>query len=86
MMTKKIGIIFKQAPHTTSNGREGLDMLLALSALTSKIALFFIDDGVYQLLTGQQPEQILARNYPATFAALPFYDVEEYYLCERSQR
>lgn len=84
MMTEKIGIIFRQAPHGNSSGREGLDMVLALSAFTSQIALFFIDDGVYQLLANQQPEHILSRNYPATFAALPFYEIDECYLCNTS--
>ena len=44
----------------------------------------FVGDGVLQLLPGQQPEKILARNYIATFGVLPLYDVERCYLCQAS--
>lgn len=79
---KRIAFVFTQAPHGNSAGREGLDALLATSALSENIGVFFIGDGVLQLLPAQQPEKILARNYIATFGILPLYDVEDYYLCE----
>ncbi|VTT29268.1 tRNA 5-methylaminomethyl-2-thiouridine synthase TusC [Klebsiella pneumoniae] len=77
----RIAFVFTQAPHGTSAGREGLDAVLATSALSEDIALFFVSDGVLQLTAGQQPQQILARNYIATFGVLPIYDVERCYLC-----
>lgn len=79
---KKVAFVFTQAPHGNSAGREGLDALLATSALSENIGVFFIGDGVLQLLSAQQPEKILARNYIATFGVLPLYDVEDCYLCE----
>jgi len=78
----RIAFMFTQAPHGSSAGREGLDAVLATSALSEDIALFFVSDGVLQLTEGQQPERILARNYIATFGVLPLYDVERCYLCE----
>ncbi|MBK0033375.1 sulfurtransferase complex subunit TusC [Erwinia sp. S43] len=77
----RIAFVFSQAPHGTSAGREGLDAVLATSALSDEIALFFISDGVLQLTAEQQPQQILARNYIATFGVLPLYDVEHCYIC-----
>lgn len=56
--------------------------MLATSALTEKVGVFFISDGVLQLLPDQQPDRILARNYIATFKVLPLYDIEECYLCQ----
>ncbi|KAB7894996.1 sulfurtransferase complex subunit TusC [Rouxiella sp. S1S-2] len=81
---KKVAFVFSQGPHGTSAGREGLDALLATSALSENIGVFFVADGVLQLLPGQQPEKILARNYIATYGVLPLYDVEECFLCEAS--
>lgn len=81
MARKRIAFIFTQGPHGSSAGREGLDALLATSALSEDIGVFFISDGVLQLLPQQQPEKILARNYIATFGVLPLYDVENCYLC-----
>lgn len=80
----KIAFVFTQAPHGGSAGREGLDAVMAVSALTEEIALFFISDGVMQLLPNQQPEKVLARNYIATFGVLPLYDIENFYACSAS--
>ena len=79
---KRVAFVFTHGPHGSSAGREGLDALLATSALSEDIGVFFLGDGVLQLLPDQQPEKILARNYIATFGVLPLYDVENCYLCE----
>lgn len=81
---KRVAFIFSQAPHGSSAGREGLDAVMAVSALSEEIALFFISDGVLQLLGDQQPEKVLARNYIATFGVLPLYDLENFYVCSAS--
>jgi tRNA 2-thiouridine synthesizing protein C len=38
--------------------------------------VFFVGDGVFQLLPGQQPSAVLARDYIATFKVLPLYDID----------
>ncbi|HHL2559791.1 TPA: sulfurtransferase complex subunit TusC [Yersinia enterocolitica] len=81
-----IAFVFTQGPHGNSAGREGLDAMLATSALSEDIGVFFISDGVLQLLPEQNPYNILARNYIATFGVLPLYDVENYYVCEASMQ
>ncbi|MGB9097823.1 sulfurtransferase complex subunit TusC [Erwinia sp.] len=80
----RVAFVFNQAPHGTSAGREGLDAVMAMSALSEDVALFFVGDGVFQLIAGQDPEQILSRNYIATFGVLPLYDVEHFYVCAAS--
>ena len=82
----RIAFIFTSAPHGSSAGREGLDALLATSALTDDMGVFFVGDGVLQLLAGQQPAAILARDYIATFKVLPLYDIENCWLCAASLR
>lgn len=83
---KSVAFVFTQAPHGSAAGREGLDALLATLAFTKNenIGVFFVADGVLQLLPQQQPEKILARNYIATFNLLTLYEVKKCYLCERS--
>ncbi len=80
----RVAFIFSSAPHGSAAGREGLDALLATSALTEDIGVFFIGDGVFQLLAGQQPQVVLARDYIATFKVLPLYDIETFYVCAAS--
>jgi len=81
---KRVAFVFTSAPHGSTSGREGLDALLATSALTEDIGVFFLGDGVFQLLAGQHPQAILARDYIATFKVLPLYDIDIYYVCADS--
>ncbi|UTV27988.1 sulfurtransferase complex subunit TusC [Photobacterium atrarenae] len=79
-----LGFVFHTAPHGSTSGREGLDAVLATSAYSEAIQVFFIGDGVFQLLAGQQPELILCRDYIATFKMLELYDIEQVYVCQQS--
>lgn len=83
---KRIAFVFSTAPHGSASGREGLDALLATSALTEALGVFFIGDGVFQILQGQKPDVVLARDYIATFKLLELYDIEQCWLCAASMR
>ncbi|WP_029685412.1 sulfurtransferase complex subunit TusC [Tatumella saanichensis] len=80
----RIAFVFTSAPHGSSGGREGLDALLATSALSDECGVFFIGDGVLQILPDQQPAAILSRHHAATFGVLALYDIERCYLCRES--
>ncbi|WP_421282262.1 sulfurtransferase complex subunit TusC [Aeromonas taiwanensis] len=80
----KIAFICRRGPHGTASGREGLDALLATSALTESLALFLLEDGVLQLVREQSPQGILQRHYAPTFKMLELYDIEEVYVCAAS--
>ncbi|EOD54911.1 sulfurtransferase complex subunit TusC [Aeromonas molluscorum] len=80
----KIAFIGRRGPHGSAAGREGLDALLASSALTESLALFLIEDGVLQLVRDQRPQTILQRHYAPAFKLLELYDVEELYVCADS--
>ncbi|MCK6265225.1 sulfurtransferase complex subunit TusC [Vibrio sp. ZSDE26] len=79
---KKLGFIFHSPPHSTSAGREGLDALLAASAYSEDIYVFFIGDGVAQAISSQQPEQLLSRDYISSFKLMDLYDIEQVYVCQ----
>ncbi|KFC04949.1 TusC family tRNA 5-methylaminomethyl-2-thiouridine synthase [Trabulsiella guamensis ATCC 49490] len=83
---KRVAFVFSTAPHGSASGREGLDALLATSALTDEIGVFFVGDGVLQILDGQHPQTVLARDYIATFKLLPLYDIEQCWTCAASLR
>ncbi|WP_417617836.1 sulfurtransferase complex subunit TusC [Oceanisphaera sp.] len=80
----KVAFIFRTPPHGSAAGREGLDAVLATSALSEDIGVFFVDDGVYQLLQGQAPGAILGRDYAPAFGLLELYDVDNVYVCSQS--
>ena len=79
-----IAIINKSAPYGSSNAQESLDMALAMSNFAQDVSVFFIEDGVLQLLVSQDPTVINAEAYHKTFAALEFYDIENIYVCKHS--
>ena len=79
-----IAIINKSAPYGSSNAQESLDMALAMSNFAQDVSVFFIEDGVLQLLVSQDPTVINAKAYHKTFAALEFYDIENIYVCKHS--
>ncbi|AEY02953.1 intracellular sulfur oxidation protein DsrF [Oceanimonas sp. GK1] len=80
----KVAFIFRTAPHGSAAGREGLDAVLATSALSEALAVFFMDDGVYQLKREQAPAAIHGRDYAPTFGLLELYDIEQVYVCAAS--
>ncbi|MEI6896006.1 MAG: sulfurtransferase complex subunit TusC [Psychromonas sp.] len=84
MKEKKIGIINRCLPHGAVQGRESLDLTLALSAFNESLSLFFIADGIYQLVDGHNPAEILQKNFQPLFKMLALYDVENIYVCEQS--
>ncbi|WP_207761370.1 sulfurtransferase complex subunit TusC [Conservatibacter flavescens] len=82
----QIAFVFRTAPYGTSVSREGLDALLAASAFCEpeEMAVFFIDDGIFNLCSIQQPESILQKNIGAMFKLLDLYDIEQRYICQQS--
>ncbi|NOJ00106.1 sulfurtransferase complex subunit TusC [Vibrio kanaloae] len=81
---RELAFIFNSFPHSTAAGREGLDALLAASAYSEDIFVFFVGDGVTQLLKAQQPDEVLSRDYISAFKLMDLYDIEQVYVCQRS--
>ena len=84
MKEKKVGIINRYAAHGFATGRESLDLTLAMSAFNESLSLFFIGDGVFQLVKGHSPQAILQKNYQPLFKMLEMYEVEKIYVCGAS--
>lgn len=82
----KIAFLFRTSPHGTSFSREGLDAILAATAFCepNDIGIFFIDDGVLNLIDNQQPEIIQQKDFIRTFKLLDLYDVEQRFICTAS--
>ena len=57
-----LALVNKTAPYGGANGQESLDLALAAGSFGQDVSLFFIEDGVFQLLAGQAPENIEAKN------------------------
>ena len=82
----KLAFLFRTAPHGNAISREGLDALLAATAFCDEeeIGVFFMDDGVLNLLDGQNPELLLQKDFIRTFKLLDLYDIEQRFVCADS--
>ena len=82
----KLAFLFRTAPHGNAISREGLDALLAATAFCDEeeIGVFFIDDGVLNLLDGQNPELLLQKDFIRTFKLLDLYDIKQRFVCANS--
>ena len=82
----KLAFLFHTVPHGNAISREGLDALLAATAFCDEeeIGVFFIDDGVLNLLDGQNPELLLQKDFIRTFKLLDLYDIEQRFVCADS--
>ena len=60
--------------------------MLAATAFCDEedIGVFFIDDGVLNLLDGQNPELLLQKDFIRTFKLLDLYDIEQRFVCADS--
>jgi tRNA 2-thiouridine synthesizing protein C len=84
--TKKttIAVLNSHSSFDLSYGKEALDVALIFGSYEQDVSLFFQGEGVRQLVNNQKAVCISSKDYLATFSALPFYDVENIYVCSAS--
>ncbi len=80
MIMKKFLFIMDKPPHRGIELQEKLDVILTAAAFDQKVALLFLDDGVFQLKKGQQPEKQGLKETASIFNALNIYDVNDLYI------
>ena len=83
-VVKKFGYVNRKAPYGTIYALESLEVVLIGAAFEQDVSLFFVDDGVYQLVKGQNTDAIGMKNFSPTYRALEMYDVEKLYVEKES--
>lgn len=73
-------MVFRHAPYGRSLAREGLEVALAAGAMGVELRVLFINDGVWQLLAGQQADRLSLKNHLAMASALPLYGVDKLFV------
>ena len=79
-MSKRLMYVNRRAPHGTVYAQESLEVVLIGAAFDQDVSLAFVDDGVYQLLQGQDTSGIETKNFGAAYKALGDYDVTRLYV------
>ena len=81
---KKFMFVNRKAPYGTVYALEGLEVVLISAAFDQDVSMVFIDDGVYELVKGQQTKAIDMKNFSPAYRALEGYDIEKLYVDEES--
>lgn len=82
--TKKFMYVNRKAPYGTIYAWEALEVVLIGAAFEQDVSLAFVDDGVYQLVGGQDTSGLEMKNFSPTYSALGDYDVKKIYVEKES--
>jgi tRNA 2-thiouridine synthesizing protein C len=74
----------RRAPYGTIYAWESLEVVLIGAAFDQKVSLLFADEGVYQLVKGQDTAGIQMKNFSATYRTLGDYGVRHMYVDRKS--
>ena len=77
---RKFMFVNRKAPYGSVYALEGLEVVLITAAFDQDVALAFLDDGVYQLLRGQNTRAIGVKNFSPAYRALEDYDIDRLYV------
>ena len=70
----------RRSPYGTIYSWESLEVVLIGAAFDQKVSLAFLDDGVFQIVKGQDTTGVDMKNFSPTYAALGDYDVNQLYV------
>jgi tRNA 2-thiouridine synthesizing protein C len=70
----------RKAPYGTIYALESLEVVLIAATFDQDVSLAFVDDGVYELVKGQDTKATGIKNHSKTYRALEGYDVEKLYV------
>jgi tRNA 2-thiouridine synthesizing protein C len=81
---KKFMYVNRKAPHGTVYALESLEVVLIGAAFEQDVSVVFMDDGVFEIVKGQDTTGIQTKNFSNTYKALEMYDVEKLYVAKES--
>ncbi|MDP5144564.1 sulfurtransferase complex subunit TusC [Rheinheimera baltica] len=79
-------VLLRYSPFNNAQGREALDLILALAAVDHNVSVLFSGDAVFQLLPTKDQPDFALKAYPRSFKLFELYDIDQVYVCEQSLR
>lgn len=77
---KRMMFVNRRAPHGTIYAWESLEVVLISAAFDQQVCMAFVDDGVLQLVAGQDTADAGMKNFSTAYGALGDYDVTRLYI------
>ncbi len=77
---KKFMYVNRTAPHGSVYAQEGLEVALIGAAFDQEVSMAFIDDGVFQIKSGQDTSATGMKNFSPAYQALGDYEITRLYV------
>ncbi len=77
---KRFLYINRKAPYGTIYALELLEVVLIGAAFEQDVSLAFLDDGVFQIVEGQDASAVGMKNFSKTYRALGDFEVRKLYV------
>lgn len=82
---KKVAYILRHSPYHSDFAHDAIDAVLAGGLYAQAVSLFFMGDGVFQLLDQKAKEKkIGSKPLSKKLSALSLYDIDNIYVCSDS--
>lgn len=81
---KRFLYVNRKAPYGTIYALEALEVVLISAAFEQDVSLAFLDDGVFDLIKGQNTTGIGMKNFSPTYKALGDFEVRKVYVEKES--
>ncbi|TCT18884.1 sulfurtransferase complex subunit TusC [Thiobaca trueperi] len=79
-IVKKFLYLNRRAPYGSIHAWEALEVVLIGAAFDQDVSVLFLDDGVCQLIKGQDTKGIGMKNFSPTYRTLGDYDIRKIYV------
>jgi len=81
---KKIAYVLRHLPYGSDFSQDAIDAVLAAGLYGQAVSVFFIGDGVFQLLDTDSPSHSQNKPISKKLNALSLYDIDDTYVCRDS--
>jgi tRNA 2-thiouridine synthesizing protein C len=83
-VSNTVAVLMRRAPYGTVYTAEGFRTMMGMAVFEMDISVVFLDDGVYALIKGQDPEKLDMQPLGDAFPMLPEFDVKKFFVHDES--
>ena len=83
-MGNSVAVLMRKAPYGSVYTAEGFRTIMGVAVFEMDISVVFVDDGVYALVKGQNPEKLDMKPLGDGFPMLSDFGVKKFYVHEES--
>lgn len=83
-MSNTVAVLMRKAPYGSVYTAEGFRTIMGVAVFEMDISVVFVDDGVYALVKGQNPEKLDMKPLGDGFPMLLDFGVKKFYVHDES--